>query len=80
MCTQTHYQYTCGCKHKGEFEQCDRLFDAKVNLQCAKTEVKDKTLRNYCPKHLLKEGQDGKAYRADLPVPDKAKATQEEAT
>jgi hypothetical protein len=62
MCTQTHYRYSCGCKQKGVFEQCDRLFDLAANLQCAVTDNMDKIVRSYCPKHLLKEGKGGKAY------------------
>ncbi|KAK4033370.1 hypothetical protein C8A01DRAFT_19660 [Parachaetomium inaequale] len=64
MCTQTYYHYQCGCKQKGEFEQCDRLFDLKVNLQCATADSKDKTVRSYCAKHLLKEGGGGVVYIA----------------
>jgi hypothetical protein len=62
MCTQTHYRYSCGCKQKGVFEQCDRLFDLGANLQCAITDNADKTVRSYCSKHLLKEGKGGNAY------------------
>jgi hypothetical protein len=64
MCTQTYYHYGCGCKQKGEFEQCDRLFDLNVNLQCATSDAKDKSIRNYCAKHLLKEGGGGVVFHA----------------
>jgi hypothetical protein len=57
MCTQTHLRYLCGCKQKGEFEQCDRLYDLGVNLQCAVPDTKDKIMRSYCATHLLKEGK-----------------------
>ncbi|SPQ26464.1 542b14ff-5065-4a6c-b8ee-6e3c008aa62e [Thermothielavioides terrestris] len=63
MCTQTYYQYHCGCRQKGEFEQCDRLYNLNVNLQCADTVVKDHRMRSYCAKHLLKEGKASVAYR-----------------
>ena len=72
MCTQTHYHYSCGCKQKGMFEQCDRLFDLGANLQCAVTDNTDKEVRSYCPKHLLKEGKGGKVYHvSDEQGPDR---------
>ncbi len=57
MCTQTHNHYLCGCKQKGEFEQCDRLYDLGMNLQCAVTTSNPKVMRSYCATHLLKEGK-----------------------
>lgn len=67
MCTQTHFKYACGCTRKGEFEQCDRLYDLNVNLQCAATAAEDKPMRSYCAKHLLKEGKATEAYRVHGP-------------
>ncbi len=56
MCTQTFNVYHCHCRQKGEFEQCDRLYNLGVNLQCVKVETKEKKFRSYCATHLLKEG------------------------
>jgi len=67
MCTQTFNRYECGCKQKGEFEQCDRLYDLGVNLQCAITESKDKEFRSYCATHLLKEGKGTAVYQIRKP-------------
>lgn len=67
MCTQTYNRYECGCKQKGEFEQCDRLYNLGVNLQCATAENKDKVLRSYCATHLVKEGKGTAVYRIREP-------------
>lgn len=67
MCTQTYNRYECGCKQKGEFEQCDRLYSLGVNLQCATADTKDKVLRSYCATHLVKEGKETAVYQIREP-------------
>jgi hypothetical protein len=63
MCTQTDIIYTCGCKTKGVFEQCDRLWDLKSPLQCDSAAKKELALRNYCPEHMPKEGRATVTFR-----------------
>ena len=57
MCTQVYNIYQCGCKAKGEFKQCDAKYNAQTNLQCDITEREDLVSRNYCSKHMPKEGK-----------------------
>ncbi|KAJ0165425.1 hypothetical protein CTA2_11295 [Colletotrichum tanaceti] len=68
MCIQWYYKYQCGCKQKGEFEQCDRLYDSQSNLQCARSQTEDKISRNYCAKHLPKEDKAMTEYRGRHPT------------
>ena len=62
MCTQTINVYHCRCRQKGEFEQCDRLYNLSVNLQCATAETKERQCRSYCATHLVKEGKASVVY------------------
>lgn len=57
MCIQQHITYSYGCRLKGLFTQCERLFDAQTNLQCDVTETENVEAANYCIKHLPKEGK-----------------------
>ncbi|KAI0426164.1 hypothetical protein F5Y09DRAFT_72248 [Xylaria sp. FL1042] len=57
MCTQVWHIYQCGCRKKGEFQQCDRLYDAQSNLRCDRTNTDDRTSRNYCPAHMPTESK-----------------------
>lgn len=63
MCTQHYLKYSCGCKLKGEFAQCDRLFESNLNLQCDATRTEEKTCRSYCAQHLVKESKATVAYQ-----------------
>lgn len=63
MCTQRYHVYQCGCRTKGEFIQCDRLYERQSNLQCNITLADELTSRNYCPKHLPKESKATTEYR-----------------
>ena len=67
MCTQFYHQYQCGCKQKGEFKQCERLYEAQSNLQWAQTGSESLISRNYCPKHLLRENKATTEYRGRHP-------------
>jgi hypothetical protein len=55
MCNQTWIAYTCGCKTKGAFEQCDRLYDLQSPLRCAIADRKELAKRNYCSEHMPQE-------------------------
>ncbi|KAG9228423.1 hypothetical protein BJ875DRAFT_389449 [Amylocarpus encephaloides] len=57
MCTQIYHVYQCGCRMKGEFKQCDEKYNAETNLQCDRTNNDDVVSRNYCSKHMPKEGK-----------------------
>ena len=57
MCKQMYTLYTCGCKPKGEFVQCDAKYNAQSNLQCARTETGINESRNYCSEHLVKDNK-----------------------
>jgi len=57
MCTQYYHVYQCGCKQKGEFVQCDRLYDNQSNLQCSRTEKDDKVFPQLLPQAPSKGGQ-----------------------
>ncbi|KAI5856720.1 hypothetical protein GGS23DRAFT_394170 [Durotheca rogersii] len=67
MCTQYYHLYQCGCRQKGEFVQCDRLYNSQSNLQCSRMDRDDKISRNYCPKHLPKEDKATTEYRGRYP-------------
>lgn len=62
MCEQVYLIYQCGCRAKGEFKQCDRLYDQQLSLQCDVANIHESTVRNYCPKHLPKESEATTAY------------------
>lgn len=63
MCTQEYDVYTCGCRTKGEFHQCDEKYTAQSNLQCDRITHTINESRNYCAKHLVKEGKAKDEYR-----------------
>ena len=62
MCTQFYHVYQCGCKTNGVFKQCDRLYELESNLQCNVTSKEEVQSRNYCPKHMPKEGKASTEY------------------
>lgn len=68
MCTQAWIHYTCGCKFKGQFHQCDALYDAQSPLQCAQTTLKKVESRNYCPEHLPRADKATMTYTRREPV------------
>jgi hypothetical protein len=63
MCTQTWTVYRCGCKNKGQFEQCDELYNLKSQCQCAVTAEEDTLSRNYCSDHMPKVNKALDEYR-----------------
>ena len=42
---------------EGQFEQCDKFYDAGLCLQCAQTTAAIRKIRNYCAEHKPKEGK-----------------------
>jgi hypothetical protein len=63
MCQQVWHHYTCGCKTKGEFKQCDRLWNEGRVVKCATLENEAVVSRNYCSRHLPAEDKAMKEYR-----------------
>ena len=66
MCTQTEIAHTCGCKAKGAFEQCKRLWNLNSPLQCDLAGRKELAVRNYCPEHMPKESKANATSRKRL--------------
>lgn len=75
MCTQDYVCYTCGCRAKTEFHQCDEKYDAGINKRCAKMRKNDIQSRNYCANHLLEEGK-GEVMYSDRRRKDPVEDTQ----
>lgn len=55
MCNQTYYDYSCGCREKGQFVQCQAEWDRNSMLKCPNTHVlpDSQDIRNLCAKLLL---------------------------
>lgn len=60
MCSQEYLLYTCGCKPKGQFIQCDEKYDSGLNLRCDKITAVTKECANYCASHLVSESKAAK--------------------
>lgn len=56
MCKRVYHNYTCGCREKGEFIQCDTKHNLGC-LKCDKIEPEEKPSRNYCEQHLPSDGK-----------------------
>lgn len=67
MCTQVWHKYQCGCRRKGEFIQCERLYDLQTNVKCERINQDDVVSRNYCDKHMPTEGKAQTEYHGRVP-------------
>lgn len=57
MCIQVWHTYQCGCKIKGQFKQCNLMYDQESSLRCQVTQKQNRDPRNYCSKHMPKVGK-----------------------
>lgn len=57
MCLQNYFIYKCGCRDKGDFQQCTKKYDNEPNLKCHDITVVNLDRRNYCEDHLIDESK-----------------------